>query len=417
MNYEEKILTSLAESYRKSRKDSGENRIKRRTQAKPEKFYKKYKANDGDFQEISKLNQAVEALSKKGFVTSRAETFGTQLQCIYLVDEKIREVEEYLGEKYGYVSKDRKLQWLQELVERYQKASPACQKVCAGLEKCITERRLPQNLKELEDVLKVIAFLEKNQENLYIREASMKIYGDSKYLENVTLEPVCRMLRRYAGRTSREELLDEILLDYHIQREPGKLCIKGNAEISISGKEVDISGFTEGMEFLSSDLPQISKVKIRAAKFMTIENRTSYLRYSDADTVTFYLGGYAHRYQRNFIKLVSEYNPNLEFFHFGDIDAGGFWIHHNLQEITGVKFGLFAMSAEELENPAYAGCLQPLSENDRSRLQELRKVESYRETVEYMLEKNVKLEQEIVSLDLMKGKSPFYFPPICSNIS
>ena len=68
MNYEEKILTYLVDNYRKSKKDSGDNKTNRRTQVKPEKLYKKYNANDGDFEEISKFNQAVEYLSKLCFV-------------------------------------------------------------------------------------------------------------------------------------------------------------------------------------------------------------------------------------------------------------------------------------------------------------------------------------------------------------
>ena len=53
MNYEEKILTYLVDNYRKSKKDSGDNKTNRRTQVKPEKMYKKYNANDGDFEESS----------------------------------------------------------------------------------------------------------------------------------------------------------------------------------------------------------------------------------------------------------------------------------------------------------------------------------------------------------------------------
>ena len=50
----------------------------------------------------------------------------------------------------------------------------------------------------------------------------------------------------------------------------------------------------------------------------------------------------------------------------------------------------------ELKNPQYAGCLQKLSENDRRRLQALKEDDKYREVVQYMLENDVKLEQEIV---------------------
>ena len=55
------------------------------------------------------------------------------------------------------------------------------------------------------------------------------------------------------------------------------------------------------------------------------------------------------------------------------------------------------MSRTELEDARYQACLQPLTEQDRVRLQSLAGQEPYRELAEYMLKKNVKLEQEIVS--------------------
>ena len=53
---------------------------------------------------------------------------------------------------------------------------------------------------------------------------------------------------------------------------------------------------------------------------------------------------------------------------FGDIDAGGFGIHHNLCEVTGVNFELFHMSVDELRNSKFVSCLHELSDNDRVRL-------------------------------------------------
>jgi hypothetical protein len=405
MEYEEKILTYLVDNFRKSKKDSGDNKTNRRTQVKPEKLYKKYNANDGDFVEISRLNQAVNELTEKGFTYSTTETFGTQIQSIYLVDERTLDIEKYLSDKYGYVSKDMQIEQLQLLVECYKNASPICEKECALLLKSIDNRKIPKNYEELNDVFKAISFIENNQTNLYIREISMKVYGDSKYFENVTLQPVCTLLRKYSDRTIEEnELIDEILVDYHIYKEPQKLCIKGNVVITISGNNVDLSGLSEGIEIMAADLTNIQSVKICASKFMTIENRTSFLRYKDDDTVTFYLGGYANRYQREFIKLIHDTNPDTKYMHFGDIDAGGFWIHHNLCEITGIDFALFCMSSEELKNEEYELCLHSLTQNNIARLKELKEMDLYAYTVNYMLENNVKLEQEIISLNLMNRK-------------
>lgn len=406
MNYEERILTYLVENYRKSKKDSGNNKNNRRTQVKPEKIYRKYNANDGDFDEISKINNTVGKLGEMGYVTCIREKFGTQIQCIYLVDEKIEEIERYLGKKYGFVSKDLQLEYLYDLIDLYKNASPICMSECKILTEAAANRRVPKNIDSLDNILRAIAFIESNQEDLYIREVSMNVYGDSKYFETETLQPVCSILRKYAGKPLDDSALpDEILLDYHIFKEPQKICIKGKVVIHMLGNEVDIRGFTEGIEIMASDLANIESIIIYASKFMTIENRTSYLRYYDPDVVTFYLGGYANRYQRDFIKMVFMSNPTVTYLHFGDIDAGGFRIHHNLCDITGVDFGLFSMSVDELKDHTYQTCLHKLTENDVIRLQELQEKDIYSETIKYMLENNVKLEQEIVSLTLMKNKA------------
>ena len=72
-----------------------------------------------------------------------------------------------------------------------------------------------------------------------------------------------------------------------------------------------------------------------------------------------------------FPEKVKDDNPDLKFLHFGDIDAGGFYIHDHLCRMTGVPFGLWHMSAEELKDPRYAGCLQKLTPGDRKRLKNL----------------------------------------------
>lgn len=404
MNYEEKILTCLVEMYRKSKKDSGDNKINRRTQVKPKKFYKKYDTNDGDFYEISRLNQVASALVEKGFICCDKETFGTQIQCIYLVDGKILEIEEYLSEKYGYVSKDKQIEEVLQLIDKYCDASPICEQECSALQSLVQSRKVPKNYKELDDVFKAIAFIENNTKDLLIREVSVKVYGTSKYFETEMMQPVCSILHKYSNIVRQDrELSDEILNRYHIYKEPQKLCIKGNVIFNISDKTVPVSAFSDGIEIMTTELANIQSIKILGDTFMTIENRTSYLRYKEEDTVCFYLGGFANRNQRDFIKMVYRDNPQVTYLHFGDIDAGGFLIHHNLCKITGVDFHMFSMSAQELKNKKYAACLQQLTENDIVRLQGLCGMLLYQDVVSYMLENHVKLEQEIISLCQMKG--------------
>lgn len=412
--YEKKLLVGLVEGYRKSKKDTGENRTNRRTKLKPEKLYNKYHSNVGDYEKISAINDTVQKFKDKGFVTSEYESFGTDLTGIYLVDDKIDEIEEYLTEQYGYVSKDTKLQKLETLIREYEDRSSICHEECGKLNIILESRKLPKSIEKsidmLDDLFRVLSFVENNQKLMYIREVSMLVYGDSKYFENNTLEPLCTLLQKYntvpiPGQTLSDGeyiLSDEILKKYHVFKEPQKISIRGKALIRMCGKDIDISGFDEGIEFTVSELSKIECVQLLATTFMTIENRTSYLRYKKENTVTFYLGGYANRDQRDFIRKIYESNPSVTYLHFGDIDAGGFWIHHHLCQVTGVPFGMFHMSFEELMEPDYRKCQHPLTEGDITRMQELAVMPEYRDVIKYMLEHRVKLEQEIISLKLME---------------
>ncbi len=66
------------------------------------------------------------------------------------------------------------------------------------------------------------------------------------------------------------------------------------------------------------------------------------------------------------------------------------------------------MGKEELSDLKYNSCLQPLTENDISRISGLYNAEEYplyKDTVEYMEKNKVKLEQEIICLDLQNINS------------
>lgn len=55
------------------------------------------------------------------------------------------------------------------------------------------------------------------------------------------------------------------------------------------------------------------------------------------------------------------------------------------------------MGVQQLKDERFQHCLRGLTELDQSRLLTLMEEAPYREVLQYMLEHNVKLEQEIVS--------------------
>lgn len=136
---------------------------------------------------------------------------------------------------------------------------------------------------------------------------------------------------------------------------------------------------------------------------MTIENKTSFQRLRDGDSAMMYLGGFANRHQIEFLKKSFPENPDIRYYHFGDIDIGGFFIHKHLCRETSKKFELYCMGIQQLCDTRFGHCLRELTDNDMSRIEILMEEEPYSEVLKYMQEHNVKLEQEIVSYYLEKG--------------
>ena len=397
-DYKEKLLTILADKYRNSKKDDGSGVIARRTKVTPDQLYRSYYRNDGDLDQIDAVNQAAYSCREKGFVTLEEKSFSNEIAAVYLVDEKVGEVEQYLRERYGYLSKRRKgamwsicLTFMTAVLRQPAGNVPGCARRWK-------KNKIPPRYLQTEELLKALVFIENNREELFLREASMMIYGDSKYLEEEMLHPVCKALRQVKNRPcGEEELEDEILQEYHIIRERQKLRLKGNVSVTIGDSQVKLGTFSEGVEFFSDDRKRIRKIHIRDGRLMTVENYTSWLRLRPADTTLFYLGGYASREQRDFLKKTAEDNPGLRFVHFGDIDAGGLYIHEHLCRVTGIPFEMYRMSTKELQDPRYRSCLHPLTAQDRIRLESLKQQELYCQLASFMLTQNVKLEQEIVS--------------------
>ncbi len=397
-DYKEKLLKTLVEKYRKSKKDSGENKVSKRTVMKPTELYKNYYDNDGDLETIYSINELITECKNQGFISYDQVGFGYEIDRVYLIDEKIEEVENYLSKNYEYQSKYEKMQYMRNIIDKYSGITPIATEECEKLRMELNRNRIPRNFELQEDILKALIFIEKNETDVYLREASMFIYGSSKYFEENTLDIVCKMLRHYKKRPCGEnEIMDEILHNFHITREEQKICIKGDCTIYFAGTVLELKYLKNGIEFSTEEIESIEKIVVNSVEFITVENKTSFNRYLAENAVVFYLGGYMTRYQRNFLYLIYQNNKKKKYYNFGDIDAGGFYIHEHLCRMTGIPFRLKYMSIEQLKDDRYLSCLQKLTYNDIKRLKLLSEKEDYKEVVSYMLRYKIKLEQEIVS--------------------
>lgn len=376
----------------------------RRIILKPTEVYKDYAKNNADILEKQGINEAVSVLNDMGFITVDYLKFSDDIDKVYLLEEKLEALYEYLKEEYSVIPQSTISKRVHEIVEKYIFMGKIVNKYCESILVQIEDPRCTPDPEQIEANLKMLVFLENNKEHLYVREVSMLIYGDSKWFENNNYEEVCSFLRTATGRIREEgEKNDAILGFFHITPAEQEIFIKGSWTIEWEQYALNISKFQGGIAIASSDVKTIKNISVNTECVMTIENKTSFQRLKDENFAMMYLGGFANRHQIEFLKKVISDNPNVRYYHFGDIDVGGFLIHKHLCRETAKKFELYCMGIQQLCDRRFSHCLRELTDNDMSRLEALTEEDLYNEVSIYMKEHNVKLEQEIVSYYLEQG--------------
>ena len=399
--YKKEIIDGLLKKYNiRYAKNISTNR---RIILKPTEVYKDYSKNNADISEKQGINEAVSVLTDMGFITADYLKFSDDIEKIYLSEEKLDAIYEYLKEEYSVIPQSTISKRVHEIVEKYICTGEIVNKYCESILAQIENPRCILVPQQIEANLKMFSFLEKNKEHLYVREVSMLVYGDSKWFENNNYEEVCTFMRTATGRIREEgERNDAILSFFYVTPAEQEIFIKGNWTIEWEQYVLDISKFQGGIAIASSDVQSIKNISVNSESVMTIENKTSFQRLKDGVFAMMYLGGFASRLQIEFIKKVISDNPNVRYYHFGDIDVGGFLIHKHLCRETAKKFELYCMGIQQLCDMRFRHCLRELTDNDMIRLGALME-EPYYDVLKYMQEHNVKLEQEIVSYYLGKG--------------
>lgn len=398
--YEVKIVKSLLKKYYKRKSIYKDAPINRRIDLPISKILKDYTSFNVNLDEKELVNQAIKSLKEKTYITASSLKLSDDFEKLYLNLDKVALLEEYALKELDITPRTFVKDAIKEIINNYKNKGKIIDYYINEIENIISNSYAQLDAKKEEDILKILLFLEHNHKFLYIREASMLIFGDSKYLENNRKNQVSSILLKYFESIGEEVYDDENLFErFNIYDTDQNICIKGLVSICINGKIIDIDELNGGVSFSIKDIEQIEKITVNCENIITIENKTSFLRMPN-DACYIYLGGFATKPQITFIKKLINDNPHKEYLHFGDIDAGGFWIHKKLCEQTGIFFKLFHMNKQDLKDPKYRNCLKSLSDIDIKRLSTLKNDKCYKECIDYMLYNNVKLEQEIISLYL-----------------
>lgn len=395
---QKRILNTLLDKYEKSKTFQGDNKITQTMTTTPEKLFPAYK-DDSQYELYAKVNDAVNDLEVKEIVSVLRLRSGVITKIILNINQ--------LNAAYQICARTPKRQVHQELQALWNKFILTVneQEIAVLFKVYIQEQeeKIRQNkqvsyfdgdFEEYLQLLQAIYQVLRNDSEQFIRDFSVQHFANSKKMELME-DRIRSFLYEYGDCTERESALEE----YGIVKTPTYVSVKGNGILTIGEQILDLSRIHGDISFSSISLTEIRHIQIIASQVVTIENLTSFHSFSDRNSFAIYLGGYHNGVKRKFLKKLYEDNSDKIYYHFGDIDAGGFYIYEHLVKRSGIGFRLLSMDIGTLR--AHKGAWQELSSNDRKRIQTLltkEEVPSYHDVLKFMLEHNCKLEQEAVKI-------------------
>ncbi|ETT45441.1 hypothetical protein BSK66_10025 [Paenibacillus odorifer] len=384
--YEKEIINILLDKYEKSKSFIGENKMNQKFSVKVSSLFPNY-IDHSNYEVFQEVNEAIDIIARKNFVTAKANSAKVYHNVVLKVDE-LEAIYRYVGRR---PKKDINMSVL-ELMENYKGRNEILERYCKMQYERIHSNRSIQffnnDLAELENILIAVDELLKVDSETFVRDFSIRVFKGSKVFEGISSK-VINLLFEYGDFPEKEQLLGNL----NIIKNPTYINFKGAGSITIKGQRIDLTNLSSDIAISSGMLSDIDKIEVVGEAVITIENLTSFHTFKDKNMFSIYLGGYHNSLRREFIKKIYQQNPKSSYFHFGDIDAGGFYILEHLKKQTGVDFKPYKMDIKTLET--YRNYTKNLTDNDRDRLMKLKDSE-YCKVIKYMLDNDCKLEQEAI---------------------
>lgn len=407
VQYDKKILNTLLDSYENSLLSKGENKVKIHIAFL---FSKKTIPEYFDVSSLAyeDIHAEMKELERKGYIHIVWKKNNHIVQKILLNDLVVEDIYCYVKRTPKAINEHNTIQILEEMQKHYH--TPLCTDFLKYLIHRITKG---ETVKEYIDIktpdktrqlIKAIMVIEQNQREFYIREFSIKYLKDSKVLEGL-LPLIGKVFRQFSNEFQEMDIY-AILAEYSIYNTPNYVYIKGSSgELRFHHSIIELSSLKQGFGISGEDLVSMKMEHLTHIKrIITIENLTTFFRWSEEDSIIIYLGGYHNSSRRKLLQVIYEQLPNAQYLHFGDIDVGGYEIYEDLCRKTDIPFQTYYMDLDTLKT--YEKYAKTLTQNDKKRITALLTKHSdysYMDVLKYMLNKNIKLEQECVLKENTKG--------------
>lgn len=391
MNLESEILNALIKTYERSKVSKGQNKVHKDIKLDiTHNVFDKHRNNDNGELEI-----AIQRIERSGFAKCSYARNG-QLQCIVLNLDNAS-----IEKLYKYLNRDNPKNLIERYKEILQGKLNCCQIVrdfSIRMLELLDEKRLnvvqqyaPNEL-DLVDICNAIETMSSLEEDVQERIFCAKLFSDSKRFNDLRSK-ISKIIRDFSDEPFDED--EDVIANMGVIKNTAYAFIKGDLIIKLNDQIINLKEYREPLALSDSAIKTIEIQNIGASSLYTIENLTSFDVFNKKDTVAVYLGGFHNTVKRELIKKIHQVMPNIAYYHYGDIDAGGFYILNHLRKKTGINFKSFMMGIDELEK--YHDNCKKLTLNDKKRLNlmlEDTDFNEFKETITYMLNNNIKLEQE-----------------------
>lgn len=403
MNYKVIILNALLDKYEKSKSYQTDTNRRILLKAKEIQGY-----DIEDYEKTQQLYDTLKELKKEGWIGYSWEKYQENhiLDSVWLNKDKITEVYKNIKRENPKEKSNQVCELLECQTFKNQWARDFKKDMISALK--LTQKEVSYLPKQkAKDIIRALVKIEEIQKEVLKRVFSIQCYGDSKFFENEIEKILIRILRKYRIEKNYEkEFLDEeVLAEVGIVKAPEIIEFCGNLSLTILPENQTISYQKETCgSYLNTYT--ILNMKIGAnreiQKVLWIENKTNYLDYisknrKDTELVIYHGGMYSPIkglfFQKVYEKLKE--NESIEFYHWSDIDLGGFKIFTRLRDNIVPELQPYLMDKKAFSSQK--NYFKPLEKEYTKKLEILLNDETYQifhEVIIEMLDKNSKLEQE-----------------------
>lgn len=392
-NYRKEILENFIERYESSDYGKGVSSSPRRITFNLNKKYPDY--GGSRFYELTEeIEKVAFQLYEEGLVKFPNDSIYGKRKLEFVNNEKnIEKIYHELQRKSLKEKKEKYLLYLEKYDDSFLTEFYNVIKKKVQNNKGLSPYLKTDDVEDLENVMKILQGMKNQEEEISFRKFSEKVLGDTKKLEKYK-NKIYHIIKDFYDDSI--ENVDDAFELFYIRKNPAYVYLKGNAIFQINNQVVDLNEMNHYFVLPSSCIKDLKIKRMNAKQVMTIENLTSFHDVSLKDTFFIFTNGFHNHAIEAFLKCLYDFlGEKVLYFHFGDIDAGGFHIYESLIKKTQIPFQTYKMNVDMLKK--YKTYTKPLTENDRKRL--LLIEESHQEVIDYMLKHNVKLEQEIIGED------------------